>query len=86
MIFKHYAELHQPIQNVSTTFEKMTKIHATMIISDFVKFCKDFELPVTKKDQMEVFRKIAVKTNIKEIQFDTFVDILKELFFVKETE
>ena len=35
---------------------------------------------------MEVFRKIAVKTNLKEIQFETFIEILKELFFVKETE
>ena len=57
-----------------------------MVVGDFMKFCKDFEIPVTKKDQMEVFRKIAVKTNLKEVQFDTFVEILKELFFVKETE
>jgi len=34
---------------------------------------------------MEVFRKISIK-NAKQVFFDVFKDMLKELFFVKETE
>jgi len=34
---------------------------------------------------MEVFRRISIKRNTK-VNFDVFCDILKEIFFVKETE
>ena len=34
---------------------------------------------------MEVFRKISIK-NAKQVYFDVFKDMLKEIFFVKETE
>lgn len=34
---------------------------------------------------MEVYRKIAIKQN-QQVTFEVFCDILKELFFVKETE
>ena len=34
---------------------------------------------------MEVFRKISIKNN-KTVTFDIFVDLLKELFFVKDIE
>jgi hypothetical protein len=34
---------------------------------------------------MEVFRKISVK-NAKTVFFEVFIDMLKEIFFVKETE
>ena len=35
---------------------------------------------------MEVFRKIAIKNNHKVANFETFCEILREIFFVKETE
>ena len=56
-----------------------------MIQGDFLKFCKDFEIPITKKDQMEVYRKISIKNNLQ-VNFEVFCDLLKEVFFVKETE
>jgi hypothetical protein len=63
----------------------MHKLHHRIIQGDFLKFCKDFDIPITKKDQMEVYRKISIKHNLK-VNFDVFQDLLKEVFFVKETE
>ena len=34
---------------------------------------------------MEVFRKISIKVN-KSVNFEVFQDLLKEMFYVKETE
>ena len=56
-----------------------------MIQGDFLKLCKDFQLPITKKDQMEVFRKISTKNNLV-VNYEVFLDLLREVFFVKETE
>lgn len=54
--------------------------------SDFMKFSKDFAIPLSKTDQNEVYRKTVIKQKEKFINFETFNEILKELFFVKETE
>lgn len=42
-------------------------------------------MPITKKDQMEVYRKISIREN-KNVDFEVFVDLIKEIFYVKETE
>ena len=52
-----------------------------------MKFCKDFEIPVEKKDQIEAYRKIAVKKGLhNQVDFDKFKDILCELFYIRNTE
>ena len=56
-----------------------------MVLTDFIKFCKDFEIPLSRTNQMEVFRKVVIKQNLT-VNFEIFLEILKELFFVKETE
>ena len=56
-----------------------------MVIGDYNQFCKDFEIPLSKEDQKEVFRKKGVRAQ-KYVNFDTFQDILKEIFYIKDIE
>ena len=56
-----------------------------MVVGDYNQFCKDFNIPLSKEDQREVFRRRSIKTH-NSITFETFKDILKEIFFIKDTE
>lgn len=85
-IFHFYSILHQKPSNISKSFEEISSIHSRMQQSDFLKFCKDFEIPLSRTDQLEVYRKVVVKQKHKQVDFETFEEILKELFFVKEIE
>ena len=50
-IFAFYAALHQPVTNsVKFTFEEIEEQNKRMQQSEFLKFCKDFEIPITKQD------------------------------------
>ena len=49
----------------------MKQIHHKLIQGDFLKFCKDFDIPITKKDQMEVYRKISIRNNLK-VDFEVY--------------
>ena len=51
----------------------------------YLKFCKDFDIPVRKHDQQEVYRKKSVRAG-ESINYEKFLDVLKELFFVKDNE
>ena len=69
-------------------------------MGDFLKFCKDFKIPVNKDDQIEVYRRRVrriqkdldrseVPAGSSEkfaVSFPMFIDILCELFFVKDVE
>lgn len=70
-IFRFYSQQHQATTNIQTTFDEIQKLHHRIIQGDFFKFCKDFDIPITKKDQMEVYRKISIKNNLK-VNFDVF--------------
>ena len=52
---------------------------------DFLKFCKDFDIPLEKKDQQEVFRQKAIRSGIP-ADIWVFQSCLKEIFYVKECE
>jgi hypothetical protein len=57
-----------------------------MIMTDFLKFCRDFEIPCSKEDQTEAYRLLVKKNKLKKVDYETFNEILKELFFVINTE
>ena len=84
-IFNFYAALHQPKNAVKHTFEEIQLLNRRLQQSEFLKFCKDFEMPITKQDQIEIYRKKVTKQNLP-VELDKFCDLLKEIFFVKETE
>lgn len=56
-----------------------------LVLGDFLKFCKDFDVPISNHDQKEVFRKMSIRTN-QMVDFEVFQDILREMFFIKYTE
>lgn len=56
---------------------------ATFKYNDFLKFCKDNRLPVTKHNAVEMIRKFAKKEN-KLIDFEVFKRLLTEIFFLKQ--
>ena len=56
-----------------------------MVLGDYYKFCKDFDMPICKEDQREVFRKRSIRTN-NSVTFEKFQDILMEIFYIKDTE
>ena len=56
-----------------------------MVLGDYNKFCKDFEIPISKEDQKEVFRKKSIKTH-NSVNFEKFQDILEEIFFIQDSE
>lgn len=84
-IFKFYASQHQLATNIHYSFDQITDLNSKLQQGDFLKFCANFDIPITKKDQMEVYRKISIREN-KNVNFEVFQDLLKEMFYVKETE
>ena len=51
--------------------------------TDFLKFAKDFDLPIPKKDIQEILRKKVIRGG-KEIGFMSFCELLNECFFKKK--
>ena len=77
---------HQKQSNLNKSFDEISSLHNCMTQSDFLKFCKDFAIPLNKTDILEVYRKIVVKHKHKLVDFANFNEMLKEMFFVKDTE
>jgi hypothetical protein len=67
------------------TFDELKVISNTMTVGDYLKFCKDFDLPLKKEDLIEVYRQKSVRAGRK-VDFQVFEDMLKEIFYVKESE
>ena len=62
-----------------------------MVLGDYNRFCKDFDIPISKEDQKEVFRKKSIRTERcgpyrTHVTFDKFEDILQEIFYIQDTE
>ena len=55
------------------------------MIGDYLKFCKDFEMPILKEEQVTVYRKQSLRKGFIGADFTIFQEILKEIFSVKET-
>ena len=49
-IFIFYAQQHMPVKTtVKMTFDQIENKKKVMGPSDFLKFCKDFEIPITRE-------------------------------------
>ena len=70
--------------NYSLTFDELKIASNTLTLGDFHKFCKDFELGISKSDQAEIYRRICTKNKIKLADFRVFKELLREVFFVLE--
>jgi hypothetical protein len=42
--------MHIPIENKKETFDDIANINSKMNLGEFLKFCQNFEIPITKKD------------------------------------
>lgn len=74
-LFKFYSAQHQTQNLRNYTFEDYEKQVNRMVIGDYNWFCKDFDIPLSKDDQKEVFRKRSIRTN-NAVTFEKFQDIL----------
>lgn len=84
-LFKFYSAQHETKNLSNYTFEQYEKAANRMVVGDYNQFCKDFDIPLCKDDQREVFRKKSIRTG-NAVTFETFEDILKEIFYIKDTE
>lgn len=51
----------------------------TMNLGELLKFCKDFEVELTKQDVTDLYRKKSLRTN-NPLFYDTFKEILEDMF------
>lgn len=49
-----------------------------------MKFAKDFEMPASKQDILEIIRQKVTRGGNKHIDFMSFCELLNECFFKKE--
>ena len=82
-IFTFYAQQHVATNHSGlATFDDMAKTYNIIAQSDFLKLCKDFEMPLQRKDWADlVRRKIHRQAGKQTIAFGDFVELLTELFF-----
>lgn len=59
LIFKSYARAAagQASSKHAYTFDQMTLQYATLRLGSFIKFCKDFKIPLKVNQQIQVFNK-----------------------------
>lgn len=48
------------------------------MLADYLKFCKDFKMPLSKIQQTEIVRKKSTRNGNKPIDFELFQEIIKE--------
>lgn len=53
------------------TFDNLAEVSNLLNIGDYLKFCKDFDLPLKKQDLSEVFRKKSTRASNK-VNFEVF--------------
>ena len=53
------------------TFDHLKKVSNHITIGDYIKFAKDFDLPLKKEDLSEVFRQKSTRSGNK-VDFDVF--------------
>ena len=67
-----------------STFDEQSKFNNAFKPADWLKFCKDFQMPLTRAEQQDVARRKATRNGNQPIDFELFQELLKELFFQKE--
>ena len=82
-IFDFYTRQHLMIGR-KATFEQIEYELSNMNMGEFMKFWKDFSIPLSKTKWAEVFKKTA--KNSKEMFLDNFKMALPKLIFMKQKE
>jgi hypothetical protein len=82
-IFQIYAK-SQMMVGRKATFEQIEHEISNLNLGEYMKFCKDFEIPCNKVKVAEIFKKIA--TNSKELLYDDFKNTLWKLFEARDKE
>ena len=82
-IFDFYSRQHLMIGK-RATFEQIEYELSNLNMGEFMKFCKDFYIPVSKVKCAEVFKKTA--KNSKEMFLDNFKAAIPKLFSMRNKE
>lgn len=82
-IFDNYAR-SQMLIGKKATFEMIQHELSNLNLGEYIKFSKDFSIPVSKVKVTEIFKKIA--TNSKELYFEDFKNTLWKLFEARDIE
>lgn len=69
-IFKFYSRQHV-LKGRKMNFEDIKKEGDTMNQGEFFKFCVDFNIPLSKADQADVYRRKALRHN-QPLMIETF--------------
>lgn len=64
-IFKFYSRQHIP---VNRKFDELLENMSEIDLGEFMKFCKDFEIPLTKVKLQEVYKKFATGLRTQKIE------------------
>lgn len=82
-IFDFYTRQHMMIGR-KATFEQIEYELSNLNMGEFMKFCKDFQIPLSKTKCAEVFKKSA--KNSKEMFLEHFKDSLPKLIAMKNKD
>ena len=72
VIFRAFAKSNgiPPVQII--TFDEIQEQQKILDLKEFLKFCKDFEIPLTAKVQLNVFKRVIDTTAKGSIYFEDF--------------
>jgi nucleoid-associated protein YejK len=70
-IFYHYCRQQTKIGH-NPTFENVENNLEKMDISEFIRFCSDFQIPIKKKEVKKIFIEISQSIG-KEINYSEFL-------------
>ena len=76
-IFTSYA---RSSQGQASTFDEIKQQLQSIDLKQFLAFCKEFEIPLSSKNELAVYKKVVDGTHSSVIQFDEFKAALKYLF------
>jgi len=68
----------QTQKSYKLTFDQIDLQHKVILPADYLKFCKDFKMPLSKIQQTEIVRKKSIRNGNKPIDFELFQEIIKE--------
>lgn len=83
-IFTFYAQLHMPSTSVNAsqfTFDEMNTFNKTIQQSEWLKLCKDFNLPLARSDHMEIIKRKYHREGKFNMDFEMFQELLMELLY-----
>ena len=80
MIFTHFCKKNGLSHLKKATFDEMKRSSRALDLAEFLLFCKHFEVPLSSKSQLKVFRKIVDKSDTGQFFKNDFKEALELLF------